>query len=152
DAATACPAFRAQVDDPVGGLDHVQVVFDHQDGAARVHQPAQHAQQHLDVVEVQAGGGLVQYVQGAFRAAPGQLLRQLDALRLAARQGGGALAQADVGQADVHQCLQLAGHGGHRLEQVQGLGHRQVQDLADGQAPVADVQGLAVVAAAFADL
>ena len=38
----------------------------------------------------------------------GQLARQLDALGLAAGQGCRALAEADVGQADVHQGLQLA--------------------------------------------
>jgi hypothetical protein len=47
----------------------------------------------LDVVEVQAGGGLVQDVERAAGVALGQLQRQLDALRLAARQRGGALAQ-----------------------------------------------------------
>jgi hypothetical protein len=38
----------------------------------------------------------------------GQLLGQLDPLRLAAGQRGGVLAELDVGQAHVHQRLQLA--------------------------------------------
>ncbi len=49
-------AFRSQVHDPVGGLDHVYVAFDHHDGIASIPQFAQHFQQLFDVVEVQAGG------------------------------------------------------------------------------------------------
>jgi hypothetical protein len=109
--AAAGAAFGAQVDQPVGGLDHVQVVLDHDDGVAGVAQLVQHLQQQPDVVEVQAGGGLVQDVQRAPGVALAQLQRQLHALRLAARQRGGALAQADVAQAHVEQRLQLARDG-----------------------------------------
>ncbi len=66
-------AVGAQVHHPVGGLDHVQVVFDHNDGVAVVAQLVKYGQQVLDVVEVQPGGGLVQDVQGAARIAPRQL-------------------------------------------------------------------------------
>ena len=54
----ADPAFRAQVDDPVGGLDDVEVVFDNDNGVAVVAQAVQHGQQLRDIVEMQAGGGL----------------------------------------------------------------------------------------------
>ena len=56
-----------------------------------------------DVVEVQAGGGLVEDVEGAARLAPRQLAGELDALGLAAGEGGRALAEADVAEADVDQ-------------------------------------------------
>src|SRR5437879_4793406 len=39
DPAAAIAAFRAEIDDPVGGLDHVEVVFDHDDGVAMIGQP-----------------------------------------------------------------------------------------------------------------
>jgi hypothetical protein len=58
--------------------------------------------------EVQAGGRLVQDVERAAGVALGEFERQLDALRLAARQRGGRLAQADVAQAHIQQGLQLA--------------------------------------------
>ena len=89
-------AFGAHVDQPVGGFDHVQVVLDHDDGVAGVAQLVQHLEQQFDVGKVQAGGGLVQDVEGAAGVALGELQRQLDALRLAARECGGALAQAQV--------------------------------------------------------
>jgi hypothetical protein len=68
-------------------------VLDDDDGVARVAQLVQHLEQQVDVGKVQAGGGLVQDVERAAGVALGQLQRQLDALRLAARQRGGALAQ-----------------------------------------------------------
>jgi hypothetical protein len=45
-----------------------------------------------------------------------QFQRQLHALRLAAGQRGGALAELDVAQAHVQQRLQLARDGGHGLK------------------------------------
>ena len=58
DLTTTDAAFRAEVDDPVGGLDDVEVVFDDDDGVAVIAQPVQYRQQLCDVMEVQAGGGL----------------------------------------------------------------------------------------------
>ena len=43
DAAAAGAALGAEVDDPVGGLDDVEVVLDHDHGVAVVAQPVQHA-------------------------------------------------------------------------------------------------------------
>ena len=39
DLATAGAALRPQVDDPVGGLDHIQVVLDDHDAVAVITQP-----------------------------------------------------------------------------------------------------------------
>ena len=64
DLAARVAAFRAEVDDPVGGADHVEVVLDHDQRMAGVDQPAEGLQQLRDVVEVQAGGGFVEQEQG----------------------------------------------------------------------------------------
>ena len=93
-AAAAGAAFGAHVDDPVGGLDDVEVVLDHDQRVAGVAQRVQHVQQQLDVGEVQAGGRLVEDVERAAGVALGQLERELDALRLAARERRRALAEA----------------------------------------------------------
>src|SRR5260370_822870 len=84
--AAAGAGFGAEVDDPVGGLDHVEVVLDHDDGVAGVDEPAEHAEQLADVVEVQPGGGLVEHVDGPAGGAALQLGGELDPLRLPARQ------------------------------------------------------------------
>ena len=96
DLAAAVAAFGAEIDDPVGGLDHVEVVLDHDDGVAVVAQAMQHVEQLLDVVEVQAGRRLVEDVERAAGVALGQFARQLHALRLAAGQRRRALAELDV--------------------------------------------------------
>ncbi len=41
--ATAGAALGAEVDDPVRGLDHVEVVLDHDDGVALVDETVEHA-------------------------------------------------------------------------------------------------------------
>ena len=79
-------ALRPQIDEPVGALDDVQVVLDHQHRVPRVHQPLQNLQQLVHVGEMEAGGGLVQDVEGVPRGDLGQLGGQLDPLRLPAGQ------------------------------------------------------------------
>ena len=125
-------------------------MFDHHDRVARVAQLVQHLEQQLDVGEVQAGGGLVQDVERAPGVAFGEFERELDALGLAAREGGRALAQGDVGQAHVEQGLQLAVQRGHGVEKRVRLLDRHLQNLRDVFALVNHVQGFAVVALAAA--
>ncbi len=81
-------ALWAQVDDVIGGLDHVQVVLDDDDRVARLDQAREHAEQLLHVVEVQARGGLVQDVDGLAGGAARELSGQLDALRFTAGERG----------------------------------------------------------------
>jgi len=85
DLSAAVAALGAEVDDPVGGLDHVEVVLDDDHGVALVTQPVQDFQQVLDVMEVQAGGRFVQDVERIAGIALRQLAGELDALGLAAR-------------------------------------------------------------------
>ena len=51
DFATAFTAFGSKVDDPIGGFDHIQVVFNHDYRVSVVAQPVQDLQQQVDVVE-----------------------------------------------------------------------------------------------------
>ena len=52
----------AKVDDPVGGLDDVQIVLNDQHGIALVDETLQHRQQAADVLEVKASGRFVEQV------------------------------------------------------------------------------------------
>ena len=70
-------------------------------------QLVQHLEELRHVVEVQAGGRLVEDVERAAGGAARQLLGELDALRLAARQRRRLLADMDVAEADAAQRLQL---------------------------------------------
>jgi subtilase family serine protease len=57
------PPFGAHVDDPVGGLDDVEIVLDDDQRAAAVDELAEGGEELGDIVEVQAGGGLVEDVE-----------------------------------------------------------------------------------------
>src|ERR1019366_5933401 len=109
DGPTAGPAVRAEVDQPVRGLEHVEVVLDHHHRIALLDQPVKNAEQLAYVGEMEAGRGLVKDVQRATGAPPRELGGQLNPLRLSPTQLGGRLAQVDVAQADVDQGLQFAG-------------------------------------------
>ena len=69
-------ALGPEVDDPVGAADHVEVVLDDDQRVAGVQQFAQAAHQLGDVVEVQAGGGLVEQEQRALAQAPWAAIRR----------------------------------------------------------------------------
>ena len=74
--AAGIAALGAQVDDPVGGADDVEVVLDDDQRMAGVEQLAQRAHQLGDVVEVQAGGRLVEQEQRALaRCRPARAVR-----------------------------------------------------------------------------
>src|SRR5262249_13602284 len=59
DLAAAVATFGAEVDHPVGGLDHFQIVLDHDYRVAGLHQLVQHVEQLGHVVEMQTGGRLI---------------------------------------------------------------------------------------------
>ena len=53
--SAADAAFGAEVDDPIGGFDHVQIVFDNEQAGAVVDQRAKGGEKFVDVFKVQAG-------------------------------------------------------------------------------------------------
>ena len=147
DAAAAGAAFGAHVDDPVGGLDDVEVVLDDEERAAAVDELAEGGEELGDIVEVEAGGGFVEDVEGAAagfrcglvgggtavgdRTGGGEMRRELDALGFAAGERGGGLAEADVAEADLVEDVELVGDlwGSGEVDQSFLDGH--VEDVVD---------------------
>src|SRR5262249_11195201 len=144
--------FGTEIDDPIGGFYHVQVVLDDHHGIALLDEPGQHLQQLLDVGEVQPGGRLVPGGERAAGGATTQLGGELHALGLTARQGGGRLPEPDVIEANVVERLELRLDHGHRVEELARLPYGHVENLGDGLALVPDVQRLAVVTLGLADV
>jgi hypothetical protein len=105
DFAAAVAAFGARGPDPVGGLDDLEVVLDHHDGVALVDELVQHLISLATSWKCRPGRRLVEDVERAAGGALRQLLRELDALRLAARQGRRLLADMDVVEADAGERL-----------------------------------------------
>ena len=64
DFSAGVPAFGAEIDDVIGGLDDIEVVLDHQDRVARVDEPVKACEKALDIGQVQACSGFVQNVDG----------------------------------------------------------------------------------------
>ena len=127
-------------------------MLDHHDRVTGLDQALQHDQQAAGVLEVQAGGRLVEQVHRVAGRALGQLGGQLHPLGFTTRQRGGRLAEAHVAEPDVDQRLQVTGD--HRLgpEELEGLIDRQVEHFGDVLALVANLEGVAVVSGPAAHL
>src|SRR5438045_3616835 len=85
DVPSANPDFRTEIDDPVGELDHVEIVLDENERVTLLEQAVEYLRQLPNVIEMKPGGRLVHHVHLLPRFLPGQckLARDLDALRLA---------------------------------------------------------------------
>ena len=127
-------------------------MLDHDHRIALVNEPVEDSQQLADVLEVEAGGRLVEDVDGVTGGSLGQLAGQLDPLGLAARQGGRRLSQPHVAQTHVDQRLHVTRDGRLILEELQGLVTWHIQYVSDGPSLEPDIQGVAVVPLAPAHL
>ena len=136
--AAGFAAFGANVDHPVGGLDDVEVVFDHEDRVPRLHEAIEDLEELLNVVEVEPGRGLVEDVERASCRALAQLAGELDALSLPARERRRGLPESHVAQPDVHERRQEAHDLGVVAEQLGGLGNAHVEHVRDRLALVGD--------------
>jgi hypothetical protein len=151
DLAAGVAAFGAEVDDPVGGADDVEVVLDHHQRMAGSEQLAQRAHQLGHIIEMQAGGGLVEQQQRtALAGVPRELagdcvgdaalgrLRQepgnLQALSFTAGQRRHRLAELHVFETDVRQRLQRTHHLARVGEEDERLAHGEVEHLGHAQA------------------
>ena len=117
---------------------------------ALVDELLQGGEQPAYVVEVQAGGGLVEDEQRAGLGGPDDVRGQLEALGLAAGQGGDRLPQAQVVEAHPDQRPQPARDLRLVAEELHGLGNGEAEHVADVLAPVGDLQHLLAVARAAA--
>ena len=60
DLAAADAAFGAEVDDVIGGFDHVEIMFDNDQACAVIDQCSEGGEQFVDVVKMQAGRRFVE--------------------------------------------------------------------------------------------
>src|SRR5579859_660859 len=138
DAAAAFAALRAEVDDPVGLFDDVEVMLDDQDGVAEGDEALKDVEEFANVVKVQSGGGFIEDVKCAASLALGKFVGQLDPLRFAAGKSGGGLAECDVTEADFDERRKLLLDLRNIFEELQRIGRGQVEHVADGVALVTD--------------
>ncbi len=150
DLAARLAALGAEVDDPIAGADHVEVVLDHDQRMARGDELAERGEQPGHVLEMQPGGGLVEQEDARLRLARGaglaraarqrgdraaggfgEVAGELEALRLPARERGDGLPQAQVVEAHVGERLQAARDLRIRRESRHRLAHGELEHLRD---------------------
>ena len=92
--AAASASLRSEVDQMVGDLDDVEVMFNDNDSISAVGEFVQHFQQQSDVLEVQARRWFVEDVERAARIAFGEFRSQFDALAFTSGQRGAGVVRA----------------------------------------------------------
>src|SRR6266540_4125257 len=102
DGAARRTGAGAEVDDVVGDRDRLRLVLHDEHRVALVPQPQQQVVHPLDVVGVQAYGGLVEDV-GDVGERGAEVADHLGALRLAARQRARRPLEREVAQPDLHE-------------------------------------------------
>lgn len=150
DGAAILSAFGAEVEDPVGGFDDVEVVFDYDEGISGVAEAAEDAEEAVDVGEMEACGGLIEEVDGTAGILTGEFGAEFHSLGLAAGEGCGGLSEAEVPEADFVHCFEFTGDLGDLGEEIEGFGDGQVEDVGDIFSFPADFEGFLVIAAAVA--
>ena len=147
-AGGAC--FGTHLQEPVAGLQHVQVMLDHDQRVAGFREAMQEADQTGDVLAVQARRRLVEQQQGArlARVDLRKVTDELESLGFAAGERRERLAHREVAEADLFEAGELGGGGRTGAEELPRLGHRHREQVADGLPFVLEAQHL--VAETFA--
>src|SRR5580692_3295777 len=84
DLAALVAALGTEIDQPVGRLDHIEIMLDDDERRAGVEKFAKRSEKLGDVVEVQAGGRLVEDIEDFLVLAAGEMRSELETLCFAA--------------------------------------------------------------------
>src|SRR5205809_4399497 len=101
DAAAMCATFWTQVNDEIGALNDIEVVFDDYHRVAETYQTLKYVQQLVHVGKMQSRGWFVENVNRSPGRAFREFLGQLYTLRLTAGERRCRLAQLDVTESHV---------------------------------------------------
>src|SRR5687768_4033706 len=119
-------------------------MLDHEHRVAFVDKPMQHLEKKSDVLEVQAGRRLVEYVERPSGVALRELRRQLHTLGLATRERRRTLTEMDVAQANVNERFELLTNARLVLEELERILDRHLEDVGDALAAEANLERLAI--------
>src|SRR5665647_385676 len=130
--------------------DSVEIVLDHEHGIPSLDEPVKNFQQHPNILKMQAGGWLVEDVEGSAGVTLRQLCRKLDALCFSTRECRRALAEVNVSEPNVVERVELLIDARLVLEECQRVFNGQVEHIGYAQASEANLECLAIVSLSFA--
>ncbi len=100
DVSAVDTGLWTEIDDPVGRLNDIEIVFDDDNRVPLLDEAGEHLQQFGDVVDVQAGRGFIQQIERASGVGTGEFGGQLHPLRFTTAQGCGGLTEREVIESD----------------------------------------------------
>ena len=142
---------RAEVDDPIGRFHYLQIVLDDDERMADRQQGLEAIDELHHIGKVKAGGRLVENEQGAVAFGGRHVACELEPLRLAAGEGVGRLAQAQIIEPHVDEQFEPRLHFGAAAEKGEGFAHGHLEHFGDIAATVFDFQNFGAVTASLAD-
>ena len=98
---------------------------------------------------MQPGGRLIENIERLASCAPTQLGSKFDTLRLAAAKGRGGLAELNIAKAHFVDRRQLASNRRNVSEELTGLLHRHIQNVANRLTFVGNLKRLTIIALAM---
>ena len=143
-------AAGAEVDDPICGGDHIEVVFHDQHAVARVAELEEGLDEKLDIAEVESGGGFVEEVERVGGGRLGEFEGEFEALRFAAGECVGRLTERQIAEAELIKGCENETQLWDRLEKCERFRDLEVEDIGDRFPFVGDREGFAVEAFAIA--
>ena len=107
----------AEVDDPVGAPDQIEIVLDDEDRVSLVDELLQNGDEPRDVVEVEPRRRFVEDVDRLSRSGADQFFCELDPLRLASRKSRRGLAESQIIESHMGEKFQFFPNRGDILKQ-----------------------------------
>ena len=150
--ATLLATFGAEVDNVVGNLDDIEVVFDNNNRISLVNQLVKHLDKATNILEMESRGRLVENIERTARFTLREFCREFYTLALTTRQSCARLAEREISQTHILNSLQLLVNGRNRLEEIDCDVYSHIEYIIDTLAFIADFESLLVVAIAAARL
>ena len=147
--------FGTHIDNPVGFCDHIQVVFNDNNGVAGIDKSMQNFYQFIDISHVETDGRLIKNVNRLRQLTAAfadvvlylrELSDELDALGFAAGECRRRLAQGQVTETDVLHQFQRVKNRRDRREELNGFIDFHLENFTDAFAFPLHFQGLVVKA------
>ena len=145
-------AFWTHVNNTVSHLNDIQVVLNDKNGVARINKTLKNNNKLSDILKMKASCWLVQNIKSFTSLLTVKLFCKLNALRLATRKRSCRLAKVNVAKTYIVESLQLVLNTRNICKECKCLVNRHVKHVGDRLAVIENLERLAVIALAMADL